>query len=319
MTVGGTAPRRRRTRLLAVPFLVLLLAAGCRSDDDPRAELERAVAATAAEPFTFALSARADRAALDQLGGDAVAAASFLEDAGLTGAREPDGRLQVALTLGGDVPLLEAISQGGDGLLLRTGLGELLGLEGQDPAEQLAPALDELGVSPAGREALATSFAGGWVELTDVADLGELLGATTPGDEEEVPDGAGDLLDEVAVTGARDAGEVRRLDVEVAVSALLGPLGLGGADRSVPGTVDLRDGRVLEVRLELSGGDLAAPDGAEDDAADVAGVVELVLSIAPTSGDGPVVERPEPGAALTAAELLTLVGQLQGTAGDAAP
>lgn len=298
---------------------VAALLAGCRGAPDPRAELEDAVAATAAEPFTFALSAQADRAALDELGGDAVAAAAFLDGAGLSGARDPDGRLHVALTLGGDAPLLEAISDGGEGLLLRTGLGELLGLDGRDPGEALGPALDELGVSPAGRDALAASFAGGWVALTDVGDLGELLDTTTDAGSARAP---GALMDQVLVTGARDAGEVRRMDVEVAAGALLGPLGLGGGDQAVPGTVDLRDGRVLEVRLELSGGDLA---GHESDAAGSgagsrgAGVVELVLRITPAGDTDAVVERPEPDASLTAAQLLDLVAQLQGASGVPTP
>lgn len=315
-------PPRRRTAVALVPALLVLLGlAGCRAALDPQAELEAAVAATAATPFTFTLSAQADRAALDQLGGDAVEAAAFLDGAGLTGAREPDGRLQVAFTLGGDAPLLEAISQGdGEGLLLRTGLGELLGLEGRDPAEALGPALEELGVGAAGREALATSFAGGWVALTDVGDLGELLGATTDAGTEPAPDGLASVLDEVTVTDARDAGEVRRLDVEVRASALLGPFGLGGTDGAVPGTVDLRDGQVLEVRLELSGGDLGADgSGAGGGGPDAAGVVELVLAITAADDGEAVVERPQPGASLTAEELLDLVQRLQTATTPPAP
>lgn len=316
--------RRAPGRALAASILVLLvILVGCRTDDDPHAELERAVRATAAEPFTFALSAQADRAALEQLGDDAVAAAAFLEGAGVTGARDPDGRLELAVTLGGGVPLLEAISDGGDGLLLRTGLGELLGLEGRDPAEALGPALDELGAAPAGRDALTTSFAGGWVELTDVADLGELLGRTAEGEPDAAPDDLGALLDDVTVTAARDAGEVRRLDVEVRADALLAPFGLGAASQALPGTVDLRDGRILEVRVELAGDDLAAPGtdrgapGTDGAASAGDGVVELVLQLASGEGDGPLVGSPEPGASLTAQELFDLLERLEPAVGGA--
>jgi hypothetical protein len=302
--------RRPFALLLLLPLAVLALA-GCRGEEDPREELRSAVATTADESFTFALSARADRAALDQLGDDAVAAAAFLEGAGVTGARDPDGRFQVALMLGGDAPLLEAISEGGEGLLLRTGLGDLLGLGGRDPQEALGPALDELDIEPAGRAALTASFEGRWVALTDVGDLGELIGTTDDGDGGEPADLAA-VLEEVTVTGARDAGDVRRIDVLVPADTLLGPLGLGGGDRIVPGSVDLRDGRISEVRLELSGGDLAGEPGTVDaqDPAD-AGVVELVLRLTPAAGPDPLVERPDPGASLTAAQLLELVARLQ--------
>jgi hypothetical protein len=322
--VTAAPPRRPPAgvaRLAGVTLLALVVAVlgGCQRDEDPRAELEAAIAATAADPFTYAITAQADRAALDELGGDAVAAAAFPEGAGLSGARDPDGRLEVALSLGGGVPLLEVVVEDGERLLLRTGLGEQLGLEGRDPSEALDPALRELGVGEAGRDALATSFAGGWVALTDVDDLGELLGGATDADPDADPGSVRSLLDEVAVTGARDAGEVRRLDVEVPAAALLGPLGLAGTDRVLPGTVDLRDGRLLEVRLELSGEDLAGvggSGGADDPATSAsAGVVELVLRIVTAEDAGALVPRPDPGASLTAAELFALVEVLQGGAG----
>lgn len=328
----GTRSGPTRGGLVALVLLIGLLA-GCQGDPDPRSQLEAALAATAADPFTFTVTAQADRAALEQLGGDVVATAGFLDEAGLSGARDPDGRFLVALSLGGDAPLLEAISAGEGALLLRTGLGEVLGLEDRDPRDALDPALDQLRVDAAGREALATSFAGGWVALTDVGDLGELLGATAEGQARSAPDegedagaadgeagGFGAVFDRVTVVGARDVGEVRRLAVEVRAAALLAPFGLGAADRAVPGTVDLRDGRLHEVRLVLSGGDLAGgppadPETAEATEATDAGVLELVLRIVPADGDAPVVPRPEPGATLTAAQLFELVGRLQAGSG----
>ncbi len=305
-----------------VVWLVLLaLLAACTTERDPAQELADAVAATAEEPFSFAITARADRAALDQLGDDALAAASFLEEAGIDGARDPDGRLRVAVTLGGGAPLLEVIAESGDALLLRTGLGAVLGLEGRDPAEALEPALDRLGVGEAGRAALVTSFSGGWVALTDVDDLAELVGTAT-GEDAGADIGSFELADLLAATrvlGARDAGEIRRLDVEIETDVLLERLGLGAggaaSSRTVPGTIDLRGGKVSEVRVELSGGDLSDVAGASgagetDPDEGAAGVVELVLTIDPVT-EGNAVERPEPGAALTAAELADLVERLQ--------
>ncbi|MEX1163846.1 MAG: hypothetical protein WEB03_09715 [Nitriliruptor sp.] len=310
---------------MATLLALLLLLAACTSERDPSQELADAVQATAAEPFSFGVSARADRAALDQLGGDALAAASFLEGAGIDGARDPDGRLRIAVTLGGDAPLLEVIAESGDAMLLRTGLGAVLGLEGRDPSDALEPALDRLGIDAVGREALVTSFSGGWVALTDIDELGELVGAATGEDagSDVRAFGLADLLAAIEVTGARDAGEIRRLDIEVETAVLLERLGFdagdAASDRTVPGTVDLRDGKVSEVRVELSGGDLTDPaggpdadrDGGEDGEGDAqTGVVELVLTIDPVT-EGDAVERPQPGAELTAAQLIDLVERLQ--------
>jgi hypothetical protein len=313
--------------LVALLALVVVLA-GCRADDDPRSELESALAATASEPFRFAVTAQADRAALEELGGDAVAAASFLDAAGVTGARDPDGWLQVAFTIGGDVPLIEVIVPGDDRLLLRTGLGDLLGLGGRDPDDALGPALTELGVDEEGRAALAISFRGGWIALTDVDSIGELVGASTGavddadggsvGDTggEPLPADLGAVLDEVTILGVHDVGEIRRFDVEVRTAGLLGPLGIGARDRRVPGTIDLRDGRFHEARIELSGDDLGAgtAPGVQD-----GGTVEVVVRVVAAEEGGPVVDRTEPGASLTSAELFTLVEQLQGVTGQPAP
>lgn len=317
-------------RGLALVGVVVALLAGCRSDDDPRTELERALATTASESFRYQLSAEADRAALEQLGGDAAGAAAFLDGAGVTGGRDPDGWFQAALHLGGDVPLLEVIVPGDDRLLLRTGLGDLLGLGGRDPSEQLDPALEQLGVEPEARQALAVSFRGGWIALTDVSSLRELVDAAEA-PPSDVPDATppadlADLLDHVTIRGVNDVGEVRRLDVEVATAPLLAVLGIEGAARTVPGTVDLRDGRLLEARLTLSGGDLAAATeppadtrGGEPADEEADGVVEVVLRVGEPDRGGDVVERPEPGASVTSQQLFTLVEQLRSVTGDPLP
>jgi hypothetical protein len=322
-----TGPRVRG--LVLVAFLLALLA-GCQGDDDPRSELERALETTASESFRYQVTAEADRAALEQLGGDALETAAFLDGAGVAGGRDPDGWFQVGLSIGGDVPLLEVIVPGDDRLFLRTGLGDLLGLGARDPSEQLDPALEELGVDPESRRALTISFRGGWIALTDVSSLRELVDASeasTPAEPAATPpaDLEG-LLDAVTILGVEDVGEVRRFEVEVATAPLLALLGIDGEERTVPGTVDVRDGRLLEARLVLSGGDLAAAAGpvrsgeaaaAEDDGAD--GAVEVVLRVGEPDRDGDVVERPEPGASVTSRQLFTLVEQLQSATGGPLP
>jgi hypothetical protein len=319
-----------RVRGLVLVGLLLALLAGCQGDDDPRRELERALATTASESFRYQVTAEADRTALEQLGGDALETAAFLDGAGVTGGRDPDGWFQVALSIGGDVPLLDVIVPGDDRLFLRTGLGDLLGLGGRDPSEQLDPALAELGVDPASRRALTISFRGGWIALTDVSSLRELVDASeasTPGEATTVPptdlDG---FLDAVTIVGVEDVGEVRRFDVEVATAPLLALLGIDGDERTVPGSIDVRDGRLLEARLVLSGEDLAATAGpgrdgeaAAADDAGTAGALEVVLRVGEPDRDGDVVERPEPGAAVTSRQLFALVEQLQAATGGALP
>lgn len=299
--------RRRRVGATRVTVVAVLLLAGC-SSPSPQEELTAAIEATAATPVTFELGARADRGALDALGDGAEAAADFLDQARVTGARAPDGRTLLAVTLAGDVPLLEVVTATDGELLLRTGLADLLPVGDGDPAAQLDPILAELGVAEPGRRALAASFSGGWVAVTDVDGLAELVGRAgsdqRPGDPPPAITSAG-VLEAVTVTGARDAGDVRRLDVEVDVGVLLGVLGVatdvgdGTLGDRLPGSVALRDGLLQELRVELA-----------DDADDAAGVVTLVLTVTPVEGDP--VPAPDVAARLTADELVELVETLQG-------
>lgn len=287
--------------MLRTVLAVLVVLAGCRGEPEPREELEQAVRATEETSVSFAFSAVADRGALESLEGGAADAAAFLEDAGLVGGRDPDGALRLAVTLGGDESLLEVVSLPDGPLLLRSGLGSVLGIGPGDSTEQLDPALEALGVDEAGRRALAVSFAGGWLEVTDLGDvdgaLAELFGGG--GDEREVV-ALGDLsglLDAVTIRDARDAGDVRRFDVELDRAALPGTSGVDAPP--LPGTVVLRDGLLEEVRVELP-----SDDGEQ-------GVVEAVLDVRPVE-EGPAVLRPEADAQLTAEQLLDLVERLQG-------
>lgn len=293
-----------RARLATVLVGALVLV-GCTGEPTPREELAAALRATEETSVNFRVTAVADRGALDALEGGAADAAVFLEQAGLVGSRDPDGALRLAVTLGGDEPLIEVVSLPDGPLLLRTGLGDLLGVGRTDPAEQLDPALAELGVGEAGRRALAVSFAGGWLELTDVADVDAALAELFGDDGADAPGGAAltdlsALLDRVEVVDARDAGDVRRFDVQVDAAGLTGAAATDAPP--LAGQVALRDGRVQEVRLELAP---AAGAGPSD-----AGVVELVVTLTEVDA-GTAVLRPEADAALTAAELLDLVDRLQ--------
>lgn len=290
--------RRRPWSALLATLALLVAVAGCTDDPEPREELAAAVAATEETSVNFRLSAVADRGALDSLEGGAADAAAFLDQAGLVGARDPDGALRLAVTLGADEPLLEVVSLPDGALLLRTGLGSLLGVGRTDPSEALDPALAELGVDEVGQRALAVSFAGGWLQLTDVGDVDAALADlfAAPSDDTVTLGDLSGLLDAVTVVEARDAGDVRRFDVTFDPGAVTGAAG----GRALPGTVVLRDGRIQEVRLELP-----AAEGDAD-----AGVVEAVVTITEVD-DGIAVLRPEPDAAISATQLLDLVERLQ--------
>jgi hypothetical protein len=312
--------RARRGWLGAVLVLAVTVT-GCGGEPDPREELTEAVRATTDTSVTFALAARVDGDAFADDREGAGEVARFLEEAALTGARDPDGALRLAVSIGADAPLLEVVSDPTGGLSLRTGLGSLIGVDDRDPAAQLDPLLTDLGVDDAGRRALAVSFAGGWVAVDDVDDLGSLLArdrdaATDATDATDV-EGEGPtlaaVLDAVTILEARDAGEVRRLDVEVDGRALADAIGLAaggagdldGAGAARPGTVVLRDGLLQEVRVTLSDDDVVRAS-AEDEGV---GGIELVLTVTPVV-EGRAVLVPDPDAALRAEELFDLTERL---------
>jgi hypothetical protein len=303
-----------------VLVLLGLALAGCERSGSPEQELRDAIERTLDEDLAFTLSMRTEGASLD--GADAETAA-FLGAVRLTGVRQHDGPYAAALDIGGTVPLLEVRGGDGDPLLLRTGFGTLLGAEG-DPATELGPRLDELGVGQDQRDALVASFAGDWIAISDADDVGDLAGpalgatdeadagterGTAPGTGSEVGTAPFDLdrlLAALEVSDARDIGEVRRFDVELDADAWLGTaLGDavqgGGVDvpSRVPGTVTVRDERVHEVRLDLADHD----EG---------GRLELVLVLR-EHGEVTFPEPAAPVAELTVAELAELIALLDGS------
>lgn len=312
-------------------WVVLLAAttllAGCR-EQDPGEELAAAIAATGGDTFTFALTVQVDEAALDQLDGDVGETAAVLRDLVVDGERAGDGAVRTGLRVGGEVPVVEALTTSDGELFLRTGLPELLGVDGADVEGQLGPVLDEAGIGADGRAALLASFAGGWISLSDVGGLGELLAdhAGVRSEQVEAPPAAADLDDVLAatrVTAARTTGEVRRLDVEVDAAALGGALG-DSAAATLPGTVVVRDGRVVEARLDLApaaGSGAGSGSGADSESGtgsgSAAGSVEVVLVLA-DHGAEVRLTRPDDAARLTGAELLEVLTRLEAAGAEAA-
>jgi hypothetical protein len=311
-----TLPSCRAGRWFAVLVLLGLALAGCERSGSPEQELRDAIGRTLDEDLAFTLSMRTEGASSD--GADAETAA-FLGAVRLTGVRQHDGPYAAVLDIGGTAPLLEVRGGGGDPLLLRTGFGALLGAAG-DPATELGPRLDELGVGQDQRDALVASFAGDWIAISDADDVGDLAGpalgatdeadaGTEPGTGSEVGTAPFDLdrlLAALEVSGARDVGEVRRFDVELDADAWLGTaLGDavqgGGVDvpSRVPGTVTVRDELVHEVRLDLADHD----DGAR---------LELVLVLR-EHGEVTFPEPAVPVAEVTVAELTELIAVLDGS------
>jgi hypothetical protein len=324
VTRPSGAPARACRGWTAAILALALGVTGCGAEPDPREELTDAVRATADTSVTFELGARVDGDALADGGERADEAARFLEEAALTGARDPDEALRVTVSIGAEAPLLEVVSDPSGALSLRTGLGSLLGVDDRDPSAQLDPLLTDLGVDAAGRRALAVSFAGGWVAVSDVDDLGSLLDTDVDDRDAEGADARADagegptlerVLDAVTVLAARDAGDVRRLDVRVDGRVLAEAVGLVAADAGdpgadLPGTVVLRDGLLQEVRVTLSGDDVASTGGGDDGA----GAIEVVLTVAPVA-EGRAVLVPDPDATLRADELFDLVERLQAVPG----
>jgi hypothetical protein len=298
-----TLPACRAGRWIAGLLLVALALAGCDRGGSPEQELQEAVDRTLEEDVAFEVRVRAD----DPAAGGDPDLADLLAAFVVTGSHRTDGTYHLALDIGGTEPLLEV--RGGEGpLLLRTGLGALLGATGA-PDETLGEPFGDLGLDDEGRQALLAGFAGDWLALT-AADLedptadGEEDGAETAGSL-----GLGDLLEGVDVTEVRDAGSVRTFEVlahpqRLQGSSLVRTLAeLLELPATVPGRVEVRDGRVQQVALDLSG-EMAT------------GTPELVLVVV-DHGELPPVEPVEPVATLTVEELAEVVEVLGGPLDDA--
>jgi hypothetical protein len=238
---------RRGGRALATAALTITLVLTSCDGADPAAALREAVERTATTDLAYELAfvddPREDAGIDDEL---RAALASFR----LLGSRQADGRSDLALDIGGTAPLLE-VRVTGDEVLLRTGLGALLGIAAQqdpaDPADdpELTAALDGLALDDEGRRALLAGFRGEWVALSDAGADGGGLDV----------DG---LLADLEVLGAREVGEVTRYEVRVPRDAVVGATlrrAFGGAldelPDPLPALVQVRDGYVVQARFSL--------------------------------------------------------------------
>jgi hypothetical protein len=300
VTGRGPATGRRAARVPALLLAAVLALAGCRGAD-PATQLEQALEATLGTEVAFELRAEADRAALEQLGEAAGDAAQFLADFRVVGARDPDGATVLAVELAAGQAVLEAVVLPDGELRLRTGLGQLLGLAEASPADALEPELERRGASPQQRRALLAGFEGGWIAISDAGGIeGALGGAEGARGPDEAFD-LEDLLANVEVTDATEDGGRQRLDVLVDVSRLLDPDATDDLGERVPALIELEDGLVRRVRVELSD----ELDEVDD------GRVRLDLRLT-DHGDAEVGPPPEVEATVTMAELEELLALLRG-------
>jgi hypothetical protein len=301
VTRRGPGAGHRAARVAALLLAAVLALAGCRGGEDPATQLEQALVATLDTEVAFELRAEADRAALEQLGEAAGDAAQFLSDFRVVGAREPGGATTLAVELAAGQPVLEAVVLPDGELRLRTGLGELLGLGGASPADALEPELERRGASQEQRRALTAGFEGDWIAITDA---GGIEGALGDADEARDPGAVLDLehlLASVEVTDATEDDGRQRLDVLVDVTQLLGEDAADGVDERLPALVELEDGLLRRVRVELSD----ELDEVDD------GRVRLDLRLS-DHGDAEVGPPPEVAASVTMAELEELLALLRG-------
>ncbi len=300
---------------------------GCAPSEEEqrRAALDDAVAATVSETLAFNLTLDAPEAALAGLGEEAGPLAALLAGSAAAGVIEAD-RLAVGLTVA-SVDLVQVRVTGPGAQFVRFDLGSLAASAGADDAigTRLAEALDEAGLEGPARDAVLAAAGGEWVRLVpataddEVVDAGtsvrgaleQLLRAAEPvgheGDLDREPfegqlDVELDLARAVAVAGAALAGVVP------------GDLPSPPTTAPLDGRLLVDQGRVRSLVVEL--GPLAA---ALDQPVDDGGDVELVLDLRVLEDTEELVRAPEVRATVTLEELQRAVAALGRLAGPDEP
>lgn len=335
------APLRRRGLhpLIALLAALALVSGACgTASPDPETRLSSAVDDTFDGAFGYRLAIDADRNALDALGEGAAQTAGFLAGFAISGVKDEAGALSVEVALGeGGTPLMSLRSFGDEAFYLNVGINDFLGMAGAgqfDPRDELAPALDALGFGPEIKTAVLDLLDGNWVGVEgelDAERIRTLLGAdTSDTSEEDVEEATKDALGEdigefverfVTVVETTDTDDGERFDVEFqvreflrATSELSRRVSAEGTDgledleadlqdlpETIPGTILVDDGKVTEMRFEVSGDD-----------ADGSVLVVLSLSDFDAVDD---VERPEGATVLTDEQFTEAIAKLVGLTG----
>lgn len=296
---------------LAVTAVLAGVLAGCSGDEETalrRAALEESVARTVEGTLAFNLTVEADEEALTDFGDAADPLEALLAGSSAAGIIEAD-RVAIGIALGG-ADLAQVRTTGPREQYVRFNLGALSQLATGEAVEtsQLEAALVDAGLDPAARDAVLAAAGGQWVRMegpddqspgaadederstaTSVRDaLAALLRSFEPvGHEGELEAQRFDGRLDVLVDVERALAVAARAMAGVAPSAL--PTEAGG--ESLPGRVEVRDGVVRSVVLEL--GPLAEGGGS----------IELVLDLRELDVEESLVEAPEVVATVTRDEL----------------
>lgn len=321
----------RVTTLVLVAVLVLPACGG----DDPSDALQSAFERTFDGSFAYELGIEADQDALGALGEGAGQAASFLAGFGLDGRVDGERSVLRVQALGLDAFELRVLS--GEELYVRLGLRDLAAFAGVPLGrDQVVGALEGLNMPPAVIDAGVALVEDRWVGIKGAFPterIRDLVGADQPEDdaaEQEINQAFGSdipgFMDRfVTVSESREQDGQRRFEVALRLRDLLRTAGelnqrfapaTGGSledleadlqnlPEEVPGSVDVRDGLVTNVRFDITG-------------EDAAGAVALDLRLS-RHGDVEAVTAPDDATIVPADDLATGLERLLALTGGVPP
>lgn len=334
-------PTRRRLRPVVALLALALVAGACnRTPDDPQEAVRQAVAATFEDSYHFEVTVEADPAALRAMGAEAAQSAAFLSGLALEGDVAGDTNSLTVRILG--IEALELRRLGSEAVYVRAAAQQFLAAAGQAALAQpatVAAALDQLQASPALRAGVTAALEGRWVGIAgdlDAAAIERALGVESSADggpdEADILAALGGDLEGaieryVAVEGEPvDVGGVRRYTVSLALRDLLRNVlmvqaeaagddpaqveaDLVGLAERVPGTIDVRDGRVTAIRIDIA--------GAVEDQPTV-GAIEVIVDLS-RHGDVDALSVPEGAVTVPSDEFLDTFARLVEFAGTPLP